>query len=61
MQGGYHPEHDGFIGGQVKQADTVMLSFPLGMDMASQSTIIPPRARAAAKPRRCQVQSTYRI
>jgi trehalose/maltose hydrolase-like predicted phosphorylase len=34
MIGGYHPEHDHFSGGQVKQADTVMLSFPFGAAMA---------------------------
>ena len=33
MAGGYHPEHSNFNGAAVKQADTVMLSFPLGMDM----------------------------
>ena len=31
--GGYHPEYDGFNGGVVKQADTIMLSFPLGVEM----------------------------
>jgi protein-glucosylgalactosylhydroxylysine glucosidase len=35
MEGGYHPENAAFHGGTtVKQADTVMLAFPLGMEMA---------------------------
>ena len=37
LQGGYHPEYAGFpkdpSNPKVKQADTVMLSFPLGVDM----------------------------
>lgn len=37
LQGGYHPEYQGFpkdpSNPKVKQADTVMLSFPLGVDM----------------------------
>jgi trehalose/maltose hydrolase-like predicted phosphorylase len=39
FQGGYHPEYDGFNGpfpkATVKQADTIMLNFPLGVGMDS--------------------------
>lgn len=33
LKGGYHPEYDGFPAKTVKQADTVMLNFPLGVPM----------------------------
>ena len=33
MTGGYHPEHAGFAGQSVKQADTVMLAYPFMADM----------------------------
>lgn len=32
----YHPEYDGYSGAQVKQADVVMLTYPLGFPMPKQ-------------------------
>jgi hypothetical protein len=31
---GIHPEYDGYAGGTIKQADVVLLSYPLGLSMA---------------------------
>lgn len=36
MKGGYHPEYSNFPGRTVKQADTVMLSYPFGTQMPPQ-------------------------
>ena len=40
LSGEYHPEYDGYPrlkGPKVKQADTVMLSYPFGVEMAAQT------------------------
>jgi len=41
MEGEYHPEYDGYPkgakGSKVKQADTVMLSFPFGVEMPQET------------------------
>jgi len=36
LKGGYHPEYDNFPAKTVKQADTVMLNFPLAIPMAPE-------------------------
>ena len=36
MTGGYHPEYSHFPAKTVKQADTVMLSYPFGTQMAPE-------------------------